>query len=713
MKIKLVIGITLFFLSACLRASTLPLDSILTKTMNAAEKYNELIESYQAELYTRTYVETLKKNILYKYTHLIPRFILHDPSSKEVLIETFGTLKYDFPNNYIHNIKYVTGTMTRKRDLEMIPFNFFNINVYGENTNDESFFMPLRVTTRKYYTYRLVRSHSENDKTYYTIDFTPVFNNQKLLKGSFVIEAGTWRVIHFRGEGIDIFADFSFEINMGDKWITNYLPVDFIVYQTTSYLGNRVASRYLANIEYKDIRLRQDIKPLHSLNISDFYKLRLDSVPVYNDSAFWITHRPIPLQEKEKDVAREFRLQQQIKQAQQAEKDTSNVMKAQQFAQRMVMDSEYSYKSTRIGYGGLFNPALIGYTSQDGITYRQRVSFNIDLHHNRNIKIKAFAGFMFKRKELFTDLSTTWNYDPFRLGSMTLSLGNGNPTYSSLFIQQIQDSLNEHGFDFKDISVNYFRDYYLKVFNTHEIANGLLFNAGIEYHIRKGASNTAVLRSAKVDSEPIEDLFGTRKAFAPFIRLTWTPEQYYRYEGRQKIYERSRFPTFKVEVSRSFYNIFGSTSEYNRVEVDMSQHIPFGLMNTFQYHIGAGKFTDQKTEYFADFAFFSKSNFPEIWNDRLGGGFNLLNRNLYNVSDSYIQAHLMLETPFLLLKNIPFVSNFADTERLYFSQLYTPQILSYTEFGYGIGNRFFSVAAFGSLHKTQFRQVGVRATFEL
>jgi len=40
--------------------------------------------------------------------------------------------------------------------------------------------------------------------------------------------------------------------------------------------------------------------------------------------------------------------------------------------------------------------------------------------------------------------------------------------------------------------------------------------------------------------------------------------------------------------------------------------------------------------------------------------------------------------------------------------LYTPQIISYTEAGYGIGNRFFNAAVFGSFHKQNFREIGVR-----
>ncbi len=692
----------------------LPTDTILKRAMNAAEKYNDLVDNYTAEVYMRTYVETVKKNFLYKYTHHIPKFVLHDPGNDEAVIETFSDIRFDYPNGYVQDIRQVTGTLTARKDIEMIPFELLNINIYGETTNDESFFMPIRFSTSKFYRYTLYQTFEENDKTYYNIHFTPIYENTKLLKGSFIVEKGTWRVIFFRGEGVDIFSDFSFEMTMGDEWITNYLPVRFTIYQTASYLGNILSSRHLAKITYKKIGLRQLEEPVRSLNISDIYKVRLDSVPVRSDSLFWNEIRPFPLQAREKDVLARFMQQQAEKEARRKNGDTlTNANIAQQMAQRMVVNSNYKYKSTRIGYSGLLNPFMVGYSSRDGVTYRQKLSFNVDLKKNRTLKINAFAGYMFHRKEFFTDLTTTWNYYPFHMGSATFSIGNGNPTYSSLFVDQIQDSLRNQGLTFEDISLEYYKDYYFKLFNTMEISNGLLLQTGIDYHIRKSKNSPVMLRALHEESDPLENLFGTRRSFAPFLRVSWTPMQYYRYEGRLKIYERSSFPTFKLELSRSFLDILGSTSQYNRIEFDISQNIPFGLMKSLQYHLGTGMFINQKTEYFADFVYFSKSNFPENWNDGLGGIFNLLSRELYNASDSYIQAHTLFETPFLILMNIPFVSNFADKERIYLSYLYTPQIVSYTELGYGIGNRFFNAGIFGSFHKTGFKQIGVRAAFEL
>ncbi|MDO5664287.1 MAG: DUF5686 family protein [Bacteroidia bacterium] len=714
---SVILFLSIFITSSVFSQATLPLDTVLKRSMSAAEKYNGLVENYTADVYMRTYVETLKKNFLYKYTHLVPQFVLHDPKSDEAVIETLSTLSFNYPNVYLQDIKNVTGTLTSKKDIDMIPFYLLNINVYGETTNTESFFMPVRFSTAKYYIYNLEQTQLENNKTYYTIDFKPIYDNQKLLKGHFVIESGTWRIVHFNAEGVESFANFSFEITMGDTWITNYLPVKFVIYHTATYLGNVVASRHLASVNYNNVVLQTNKKREKTLNISDFFRMRLDSVPVNNDSIFWGQNRAIPLQAKELEVIRNFEQNQQLKMAQKANVDSvKNEKKVQQFAQRMVMDSQYKVKSTMIGYSGLLNPLMIGYSSIDGVTYRQKASFNFDLKRSKTFKINAFAEYRFKRKEFVTDITNTWNYEPLHHGSVSLSVGIGTPTYSSLFINEIRKNLQQSGLNFEDITVDYFTDYYVKLFNDYELFNGFVATAGVEYHIRE-PKNKNVPKSTTIDDKnPIEDIFITRKTFVPYLRFSWTPEQYYRYEGRQKIYVRSRFPTFKIELSRSFQNVFGSTSQYNRVEFDISQNIPFGLMTSFQYRLGVGHFVNQSTEYFADFIFFAKNSFPKNWNDGIGGTFNLLNQHLYNASDTYIQGHFMLETPFLIIRNIPFISDYINRERLYISQLYTPHIASYTELGYGIGNRFFKAAdaaVFCSFHKTKFKDIGVKVSFDL
>ena len=705
-------------------------ETILEKAMKAAETYAEAVEEYNAEVYMRVYVETLKKNWLYRYTHLIPNFVMHNRKGDEGVIEVLSDLKFTYPNNYTADIKNLSGTFTQKNITEMLPINLINLNVYSEMSANELFFMPLRETSKKYYRYELKRTFTQNGTTFCTISFTPIYKSPKLLEGTFVIEKDSWRVMQFVSEGIDLASEFSIELNMGNSESTKMLPVSAVIHQKFSYLGNVVTNRNLVNINYKSIKLNPKREKEKNLNLSNFFKVRLDSVPIQNNSLFWEKSRKIPLQAKEKELLDEFYLEQsreKEKQAAKMGKDSLNDNKnnTMEWAKTMVMDSRYKYKSTSITYGGIFNPTLFGYSSFDGLTYGQEVKVNYELKRQSSLEFNAFVGYMFKRKELFTDISASWNYNPTHLGRLSISVGNDNKTYSSIFLQEIQDSLVNNGLNIKDLAFDYYKNYYLRIYNTVEVANGFSIGTGLDYHIRDATDNkvdeSAIISSISMDNtalngngtEGITKLFKRRKTFAPVLTLTWTPEQYYRFERRQKIYVRSRFPTMKVQFSKGLKGVLGSASEYNRLEFDISQNIQLDLMKSFQYHIGMGFFSNQKSEYFTDFEYFAKRNFPDTWDDGIGGVFNLLDRQFYNASDTYIQNHFMYESPFIILNLVPVLAKGVVTERLYLSHLFNPYIRSYAEFGYGIGNNFLNAAIFGSFHKLKFHEVGFKVSLNI
>ena len=424
-----------------------PIETILAKAMKAAENYSEAVEEYDAEIYMRIYVETIKKNYLYRYTHFIPKFVLHDRNSNEGLIEVLGDLKFQYPNNYTADITHLFSTFSQKKVLDMLPSNLLHINVYNEMSSNERFFMPLREASKKYYTYKLERTYTNDNITYYTISFTPIYKAPKLLEGRFVLENGSWRVTQLKCEGVDLALDFSIELNMGEEESTKLLPVDATIYQKFSYLGNVVTNRNIVSIDYRTITLNDKRPKTKNLNISNFYKVRLDSVPLKNDSVFWENERKIPLQARERDIVDQFYLEQSKTNSEKLKNDSlySNRVNPLLWAKNMVTNTRYKYKSTDIDYSGAFNPALLSYSSFDGFSYGQKLNINYEFKRQSTLQAKAFIGYLFKRKELFTNISTTWNYNPSHLGKLTLSIGNGNRTYSSMFLEEIQDSLINSG----------------------------------------------------------------------------------------------------------------------------------------------------------------------------------------------------------------------------------------------------------------------------
>lgn len=697
------------------------IDTIMARSMKAAEHYSDVVEEYDAEIYMRMYVETLKKNFFYRYTHLIPNFVLHNRNGDEGVFEVMSDLRFKHPNTYTADIKQLSTTFSQKKLDEMLPSSLVHLNVYNEMSSNERFFMPLREESKKYYRYELKRTFAENGVTFHTVSFTPIYKSPKLLEGTVVLEEGTWRVMQFVCEGVDLASEFSIELYMGNTASTNMLPVNAVIHQKFSYLGNIVTNRCLVNIDYRLIQLKENRPKRQIFNISNLYKVRLDSVPLVNDPSFWEKERKIPLQLKERDIIDEFVLQQEQKRQEEQAKDTlSKKNNAADWAKSMVMSSRYKFKNTSISYSGIINPFLLSYSSFDGLSYRQKIGVNYELKRQSSIEMKAFVGYLFKRKELLTDFTTAWNYNPTHMGKLSLSVGNGNKTYSSIFLEEVQDSLINSGLKLDDLDFEYYNDYYFRLHNTIEVTNGFTVGTGLDYHIRKAADNKldnldtpSSIAMFNTNNDEITKMYRRQKIFAPVVTLTWTPEQYYRFERRQKIYVRSPYPTVKLQFSKGFRGVLGSTSGYNRVELDVSQNIQLDLMKSIHYHIGMGFFSNQKSEYFTDFAFFSKRNFPETWDDGIGGVFNLLDRRFYNASDTYIQNHIMYESPFLILNFVPVISKGVVSERLYLSHLYNPYIRSYTEAGYGIGNKFFNAAVFGSFHKLKFHEIGFKISLNI
>ena len=115
-------------------------DSIMQKSMEAAVYYSGLVDEFEAEVYMRMYARTLKRNFFYKYTHLMPDFVLHNKNHNEGLIEVLSDLKFTHPNNYAADIKHVTGTIQRKDANNILPSSLIHLNVYSEMSSNERFF---------------------------------------------------------------------------------------------------------------------------------------------------------------------------------------------------------------------------------------------------------------------------------------------------------------------------------------------------------------------------------------------------------------------------------------------------------------------------------------------------------------------------------------------------------------------------------------------
>ncbi len=696
-----------------------PADTIISHVISQAKVYEWYIKEYDASAYIKGTSKVLKKNFLLKYA---PDIFVFDKKGKETIMETLVDIHYEAPRYYTQKIKAVTGTRMNPDDLHNHVMQFLNINVYNPTAINNAIVMPFAEGSFSYYRYHYEGSMDSLGIRLHKIRIEPKHESLALVTAYAYIVDEFWSVASLEASGKQDFADFKVKITMGVFKNKFLLPVQTDLYLRMKLLGNHVENEYTSVYEYSAVSTYQDKEEARkkSYDISEYFNVKTDSVPIIKDELFWSENRPVPLSEEESDIYEQNKAS--IDSLASLQVRNSWTDKSWRFTKMLIQPRGFQYRQTNFQYSGFLNPLKVGYSPNNGFSYSQKLK--LERHFKSNDKTIGFypdVGYVFDRKELFVRLPVNALYYPQKMGMFSASVGNGNQGLNSRAINEINEQLKDSAFKFENFNLEYYKDYYAEVKNRIEIVNGLQADMAVTYHYRKPVVTSPPVYETEEGTEEIntEDLVkeivdNTYRSFEPSLSLTWNPGQYYRMEGRKKIYVGSYRPTFSLQYARGIKGVFKSDGNFERIEGDIQQRIPLHFLTSIQYYAGAGVFTNSDELYFVDFTRFARRNFPESWDDKIGGVFNLLDYYWYNASKSYVQGHLMYESPFIFLRFIKKNSRLVVSERLYFSQLYLPGILpAYTEVGYGIGNFILNAGVFVSFEDFKYQRVGFKFAFEL
>ncbi|MDL2282052.1 DUF5686 family protein [Parabacteroides sp. OttesenSCG-928-G06] len=686
-------------------------DSIMQYVIEEAALYANAVSHYKANIYIKGRSEILRKNWLIQYAHhLVPV----DRRKPDVIYEMVSESEYEAPNLYHHNFKAVNGNAVPNSQKQREILTFLNINVYSPSIYEEAIITPVGSKAFHYYEFNMEEIKEVDEGYIYKIRYLPKHRSQNLVSGDLYIRSDAWRIEKIDMHGRHAFAEFNLTMTFGHEFGQLILPNKADLSLRYQLLGNTIQAYYHSAFDYTTVSwIKNEEKPKNakrewkSLDLTKYYTLSSDSIPFVQEESYWAEKRDEPLSAEEKET---YEIN-YIKAAGKS-KDSTKVDYLK-LTERLSSTVNYNIHSTRIRYSGILNPFQLGYSSNSGLSYRQQIRISKTFNNDRQLIIRPEVGYLFKRKEFFFKFLNEMHYLPEKKGYVQLTIANDNQTYSSRMKQEINEHLKDSLFDFNDLNLDYYRHYYVDLRNNIELSNGLELYAGVSYHRRDP------IKKKKLNIDPgdnVEELIDeTFYDFTPVIGLTYTPRQFYRMNGMKKEYVRSYYPTMSIELAKGIPGVLSSMGNYTRLEADIHQSLKLGLLKRFNYHVSAGMFTQKDASlYFADFQYFSRRNFPESWDERIGGVFHTLRREWFNASDKYVQAHMMYESPFILMNLINNkASKHVVSERLYLGHLWTPALRSYTEVGYGIGNDIFNIALFAGFKKTEFERFGVRFTFEI
>lgn len=711
-------------------------DSIMAKVIFFAPLYERIVESYKAELYIKGWVNIRKKNHILRY---IPSMFRPKKGVREYMMETYSDLHFTAPNIYDQKVKASVGTASEFWELDGRLPEYFHINIYSSTLLHDKLLSPLASNAQKYYTYRIDTVMGDRHNLQFKIRFIPKTKSFQLVGGYMVVSDNVWSVREMRFAGSSEVVRFNNLVKMGEVGEADeFLPKQYDVEATFRFLGNVIDGSYEAVLDYKNIMQKlpasaRKPKTKSKYDLSESYTLRTDTNTYQRDTTYFNALRPIPLSPHEQTLYQDYFLRRDT-----LARKRKPVNERLEFWGQLgdALISRYTVDLAKMGSvrcSPLINPFLLSYSGKHGFSYRQEFKYNRLFTGDRLLRIVPRVGYNFKENEFYWRVRSDFDYWPRKRAAFHVDFGNGNRIYSSDVLDDLK-AIPDSLFDFNQIHLDYFKDLYLNVRHSWEIVNGLSLDVGVSMHRRTEVNRSKFIMNfptmppvksatrAASGGSPLFPNFDpsilnkfrhTYNSFAPRIRLSWTPGQYYYMNGERKINLYSKYPTVSVDWERGIKGVLQSSGSYERIELDLQHTIPLGLMRDIYFRLGWGQFTNQKELYFVDFANLTHSNLPMGWNDEIGGVFQLLDGRWYNSSRKYLRGHLTYEAPFLILPHLMKYTQYVLNERLYLNALVVPHLKPYLELGYGIGTHIFDFGLFASFANWKYQEIGCKFTFEL
>ncbi|MDR1003658.1 MAG: DUF5686 family protein [Prevotellaceae bacterium] len=710
----------------------------MREVMFYAPLYESIIDGYKAELYVKSTVNLQRRNQILKF---MPTMFRTKRQVREYVMETYSDLHFTAPDIYNQKVQAAIGTSSKLWELDGRLPDYFHINVYAPVLLNDKLMSPLAPGAPKFYTYHLDSVSGDGHNRLYRISFKPRNENYQLVEGYLTVTEGVWSIREMSFVSRSEMFRLRNHITMGNVGADDeFLPVNYLLNAKLRFLGNVAYADYNAVLRYKSIRekdpvrLKRRKRKQSRYDLTDSYIIRTDSNAYRHDTAYFNNLRMLPLTPREQQLYRSYYQRQDTLQQPSMNRQRVTEWWGQVGDALISRNTIDMSKMGSIRFSPLINPFLLSYSRSNGFAYRQDFRYTLLFTGDRMLHIRPRVGYNFTHREFYWSVNGSFDYWPRKRASLHIDMGNGNRIYSSDVLNDLKNLPDTTRFDFSQLHLDYFRDLYLKVRHSWEMTNGLTLDVGISMHRRSainpvklvpitssGSDNPDTPSTPDTPIPPLNPGFTdkirtTYVSFAPRVRLTWNPGQYYYMEGDRKINMHARYPGISIDWERGVKGVFGSQGKYERIELDAQYSLSMGSLRKIHMRLGGGAFTNQEEMYFVDFANFTRSNLPVGWNDEIGGTFQLLRRQWYNSSHKYVRGHFVYDSPFLLVSRLPFLNKatrFVLSERLYLNALVMPLLEPSVEVGYGIGTNIFDFGVFAGFANNKFKEVGCTFTFEL
>lgn len=467
--------------------------------------------------------------------------------------------------------------------------------------------------------------------------------------------------------------------------------------------------------------------PPEPLEIKSTFKV--SSKQVNNDSAYWVSLRPIPLTETEKVsfVKKDSFLLVSSKPEYQ---DSVRNFKRKFKAKHLLFGKTYDYSidsirhSERFSIPNLINPTSLSFNSVDGL--RMELPFNYYKSDSTGhmMRFGPTLAYGFAREKL--DASFSYEQRLNGMKNSWFSFGAGTTTIDynrASGLSSINNAL--YTLFLEENFKRFYRRDFLQLAVGRDLVNGLNLKVAVDYSDNSPLTNHSSFTFIDFRDKEIQPNVPLNTTLIPWqleghqslvgqAILEYTPHHRYSIRNNTKVYTESKYPTYSLNYRGAYSGILGSDARYDLLRMGIRQKINFGIDDHVSYAINAGTFMNSSKVFFEDFQHFNTQSTGFAFNST-ENSFRLLPFYEFSTQKSFVDAHINWQSRRLILKHLPIIKNSSVSENLFVNFLSTPEMKNYMEAGYGIRQLFLllNIEGVAGFENGKFRSAGIRVSINL
>ncbi len=655
----------------------------LRQMFDYAGNYAEGVEGFQSNVYIKHLYQTHQRNFT---LWCVPSMYAIARGRRAFVSEQYSRLTFKKDGEMENRRQVYYTTIPHNRRTMPTLLEFITPRLYDETLYGDHVLSPFNRYNRGFYRYTTDSIDAKLD----SVSFRPRFvNNTQLVKGKAIVERQTGRIIEAEMNGEFDMVHFQTKTVQGTWGSRTLLPKFCRTNIYFKFLGNHISSVFEASY--------------------DCPVTLPDSVSVRGNRQLIDSVRPYALSPEEQAIyqQREKRQSPPLPSAPSDSLGSSvpadspaplasaprkhNYLRDiawEKLGESLIRSLKASNEDGYVRLSPIINPQYLSYSRRKGFSYRFKLGARYNLSSDVSLGMNTRFGYNFKQRKFYINLPLRLDYTyRNRDAYAEMAWGIGNRIYNSTVIEELTQNKDDRQ-EYVEKRLDQFDDWNMRLVNYLPLNNRLAIEGGVVFHQRKAVNRSEMSQLGM----PTEYL-----SMAPMLSVKTRP------------WHKGPLFTFDYERGLPGKNFL----DYERWEMDASLKHRMHRLQTLNLRVGTGFYTKRDKNYFMDYSNFRDENLPEGWDDDWSGNFQLLRSRMYNASDYYIRGNVSYESPLMVISLVPLVGRYVERERIYLSSLSIAHTRLYSELGYGITCRYFSMGAFASFLNTRFQEIGTKFTFEL